>query len=359
MKFRRLILCLALVVACIGSVAWAQSVSVLPQSWQSTHYADHPLVGQVYNAKGKLVPAGQIVRQARLTRYVLLGEQHDNPDHHVIQANIIGALAGERHRPAVVFEMVPQRLAVEISKYDLAKDPQLDDFAKRLQWEERGWYSWDIYRPIALAAARNNLPMVAGNLNRDTTRLISKKGLSALDSDKQTTYGLTTPLSPPLKDQLLEELRDSHCNLLPEKTLPAMVKVQRARDGSLADAMIRASRKFGSILIAGNGHVRKDRAVPMILRQRLPGSQVVSLGQLSGDQGQQSREIKVRIPTSHNLAIAIIEVSPDRRSFADYELTGKSGEAQYDYVIFTPKFDTTDHCAAMREQFEKMKKTKP
>ncbi len=336
MNYRPLLILCALVFFCTGSATWAQPNLIFPETWQSDHNRDHPLVGQIFTAQGQAVPESFMMRQARLTRFVLLGENHDNPDHHIIQANIITALADEHHRPAVVFEMVPMRLADQLSKFDLVSDPQLDDFAKRLEWEKRGWYSWSIYRPIALAAANNNLPMIAGNLDRMTTREISSKGLSVLESSKQLAFGLKTPFSKDTEEEFMEELRRSHCDLLPQKALPAMVNVQRARDGSMADAMIRASQKFGAVLIAGNGHIRKDRGVPFVLRQN-----------------------KARIQESHNLAIALVEVSPEQPSFADYEFISKSGAAHYDFVVFTPKFDTTDHCAAMREQFKNMKKIKP
>jgi len=54
-----------------------------------------------------------------------------------------------------------------------------------------------------------------------------------------------------------------------------------------------------------------------------------------------------------------VEVSPHQLAFSDYHLVSESDEPHYDFVIFTPKFDLTDHCAALREQFTKMKKTKP
>jgi hypothetical protein len=190
-------------------------------------------------------------------------------------------------------------------------------------------------------------------------RKISQQGLSALSEAEKNAFNLKTSLPQNLRAELIDELRHSHCGLLPEKAFPAMVNVQRATDGSMADAMIRSSRNFGAILIAGNGHIRKDRGVPLILRQRLPGSQIVSLGNIANNSESQTREIKVRIPNSHNLTLGLIEVSRDQPAFADYELANKTGDWLYDFVIFTPKFDTTDHCLAMRQQILNMKKTTP
>ena len=347
MKVRSLLACFALVLSSLHLPAIAQSVSLVPTKWASSHYVNHPLVGQIYQANGKQISEDFLLKQAGQTRFVLLGEIHDNPDHHKIQANIISAIANQQRRPSIVFEMVPRRLAAQLGNFDLVNDPQLNEFAKRLEWEKRGWFSWDIYRPIALAAATNDLPMVAGNLDRTTTRKISKEGMSALDEAEQVTFGLDTSLPQILEEQLNEELRQSHCNLIPEKMLPSMVTVQRAKDGSMADAMIQADNEFGSVLIAGNGHIRKDLGVPFALRHRLGGSR--------GDSGKNDNQAT----GSNNLAIALVEVSSDLSKFADYALNSSTGEPLYDIVIFTPKFDTTDHCALMRAQFKKMKKNKP
>ncbi|MEP0942533.1 MAG: ChaN family lipoprotein [Rhizobiaceae bacterium] len=324
--------------------AWAQTQPILPSQWQSTHNAANSLVGQIYSGAGTPVSQQELMAATARANFVLLGENHDNPDHHLIQANILRVVTSSSRRPALVWEMVPQRLADQINKYDLTIDPQLNDYALRLEWEQRGWYSWDIYRPIALVAARAGLTMVAGNLDRSQTRDISKKGVEVLSSQQQAAFALTTPLAQQTQENLVEELRQSHCNLLPDRALPSMVTVQRARDGALADAMIRSSvgnESDGAVLIAGNGHIRNDRAAPFVLRQRLDGQ-------------------------ASSIAIAILEVAPGETDFADYiapssqEATAtKSVPPLYDFVIFTPKFDNTDHCAALHEQFKKMKKTKP
>ena len=99
--------------------------------------------------------------------------------------------------------------------------------------------------------------------------------------------------------------------------------------------MVRSATESGLVLIADNGYIRKDRAVPFILQHRI----------------QQQ--------VAQSLAIAITEVAAGQKEFADYGLFDNEESALYDFVLFTPKFDTTDHCAALREQFKNMKKTKP
>ena len=48
-----------------------------------------------------------------------------------------------------------------------------------------------------------------------------------------------------------------------------MVEAQRLRDAALADAVLRARNATGGksvVLITGNGHARRDRAVPFYLK---------------------------------------------------------------------------------------------
>ncbi len=328
-------------------------------NWQSSHYQDHKLAGKLYvpglNRPIDLSDGGQAIRRQILTsyaqaaRYVLIGEQHDNPDHHLIQAWLIDEIVKDGRRPSVVLEMVPQSYAAQISDYDLNKDPQLDDFAKRLDWEKRGWFSWDIYRPVGLAAARNGLRMVAGNLDRDRTRDISKRGTDALSQEERERFALNEAMDPKLRDGLAAELSGSHCGLLPKSALPSMALVQRARDGVMADAMIAAGSRNGSVLIAGNGHVRKDRGVPMVLAKRLPGHDDVTLE-------KDGTTRTVRTPRAQNFAIGLIEVQPGKNDPADYGLSNAQGTPLYDIVMFTPKADITDHCAEMRKRFAPEKK---
>ncbi|MGI9364847.1 MAG: ChaN family lipoprotein [Rhizobiaceae bacterium] len=356
-----ILIAVGILACCVSAApAKAQSSPLVPSEWTSQLHVDHPLIGKLFKGNGKPSHSKQLVKQAQLTRFVLIGEIHDNPDHHVIQANLIDAMASSSRgrRPSVVYEMVPRSLSREVARFDLTRDPKLDEFAKAVKWEERGWYSWDIYRPVALAAARNNLPMVAGNLDRELTRRISKTGWDALTQKQIEDFAVNTTLESNVENEFLDAIDLSHCGLMPRSVLPAMLKVQRARDGSMADAMIKSGLKFGSILIAGNGHVRKDRGVPLVLETLLPGAKTLKLGDLFGAAGTQtgSNSVQVRIPNAHNLAIGLIEVQPDRLSFADYELLSQDGAPIYDYVIFTPEFDDTDHCASLREQFKTTKK---
>ena len=66
-------------------------------------------------------------------------------------------------------------------------------------------------------------------------------------------------------------MREGHCDLLPEAQLPGMVRIQMARDQSMARTLAAAPRGRGQtvLLIAGGGHVLRSRGVPVYLPKNL------------------------------------------------------------------------------------------
>ena len=292
--------------------------------WQSSHFTTHPLVGTIVDHSGNTIDAEQLIDLVNQSQTVLVGEVHDNPDHHELQAALINTFKPKSERPVqIVIEMVPDRLQSELDRASLTNDPNLEKLGQSLEWEKRGWYSWAIYKPIFNAALLRKFKLTAGSLNRAKTREISKKGLLALTDEEQKTLGLNQPLTEIQTQSLRTDMKASHCGLMPDHALPAMALVQRARDGALARAM-NAQPAMNSILIAGNGHVRKDRGVPILLNDK------------------------------SSITIGLIEVSPNHTD-AEYYIISSEKSALYDFAIFTPKFDITDHCAEMRKKFKPKK----
>ncbi|HEY5896275.1 MAG TPA: ChaN family lipoprotein, partial [Burkholderiales bacterium] len=57
---------------------------------------DHPLVGRIWDARAaRFVPAEEVFDRAARARHVILGETHDNPEHHRLQLAVLNALGGQ------------------------------------------------------------------------------------------------------------------------------------------------------------------------------------------------------------------------------------------------------------------------
>jgi uncharacterized iron-regulated protein len=291
-------------------------------------HGDHPLAGRIWDVRGGRF-IEEVAFHAALTRahFVALGETHDNPLHHELQARAIAAMIAAGRRPALAFEML-----------DLAQQPQVDAaltsspphdadaLAKAVGWADTGWPDFALYRPVFATALAAELPIVAANLSRKQVRAVVKSGASTLTPAVRQLLERAGPLPEAAAQEIRDEMWESHCRELPRSMLDPFVTMQRARDAQLAERVL-AARGDGAVLIAGSGHARTDRAVPSYL----------------------SREA----PDRSRAAVAFLEVSEARRTPADYADVFGPGGLPFDYVVFTPAQQREDPCAGFRTPQEK------
>lgn len=90
---------------------------------------------------------------------------------------------------------------------------------------------------------------------------IIRGGLGAvIDAETMRGFKLDQPLDSALFEIQKEAIDNGHCNMLPASAFNGMVNAQVARDVWMAKT-IRNNASQGLILLAGNGHVRKDIGV--------------------------------------------------------------------------------------------------
>jgi len=296
--------------------------------WRSGTFSDHPLVGKIWSAtENRFVDQQELLEILLSAPVVLLGEKHDNADHHRLQARIVQTLVEKGKRPSLVFEMLTDaQTDAEQAIHDA--DIFWDELDKRLTWSDRGWPEWESYRQILGVARRSMLPVRAGNIPRSESRSVGHAGLDSLPRSDKNRLALDRALPKPARMALNRELLDSHCGYLPESALPAMSAVQMYRDARMAEAVLQATEAGRpAVLIAGAGHVRRDRAVPYFLNRRVPGLKTV--------------------------VIAIREVDESEKEPAAYAWYEDSDEPPlFDYVIFTPRLDDIDPCEKFKAQFK-------
>jgi uncharacterized iron-regulated protein len=324
---QRAMIALAATLASLG-VAAAQTLPPVPEAVAPLG-RDHPLAGQIVRlADGANTSPDRLIMAAAAQDFVLLGEKHDNPDHHRLQAWVIEALAASGRRPAVAMEMLDSDQAPALATH-LKRQPQdAAGLGSAVGWNARGWPNWSIYVPIADAALRAGLPIVAADMTGAERRTVGRHGVAGLEHEVRARLRPAPDFDPSQSRSLAQELRASHCDQLPEEALPRMIAVQWARDAHMATALIGATlleEVTGAVLIAGAGHVRIDRGVPWHLRHLAPARTVAVL--------------------------AFVEVDESRRGVDEYALAGK-----FEYAWFTPRVDDQDPCAKFRDSLQRLRR---
>ncbi len=313
-----------------GSLSAAQTELSNPAKWQSSVEVSHPLVGKIWSKKTNgFVDPATLLNDLKSKKFILLGETHDNPDHHQLQANVIEALVKLDRKPNLVIEMINVNQMRPLTLYRTQKTAKVTGIGAAVQWRQQGWPSWEIYLPIGEQTLAHDLRVFPGSAAPYMTRTLIKSNLKVLPEKAIEIFQLNKPLEPELKSALIEELKVTHCNHLPEKMIKPMSNIQRFRDAWMADVLIQAEDKDEpAVLIAGSGHTRTDRGVPWYLRKRGEKDNYLSIQFLAATKGQ--------------------------NTIAEMSDKDPSGKLTADYIWVTPDVARKDPC----EQFIKNMKVK-
>jgi len=187
---------------------------------------------------------------------LILGEQHDQPDHQAQAAGIVGGLAARGELAALVIEMAEQGRGTA----GLPRDADAAAVRVALAWS--GW-EWPVYEGVVMAAVRAGVPVLGGNLPRARLR------------EAMNDAGREALLDAAVRDKLTVAVREGHCDLLPASQEPGMVRVQIARDQTMAETVAVAMRPGRRVvLLTGAQHASRDRGVPLHLALRHGGPRV-------------------------------------------------------------------------------------
>jgi uncharacterized iron-regulated protein len=248
---RILLICLAsLLAACQVHYVAPPPPAIAPEG---RAHADLGVIRELASGR-TLTPQALVERLAAAPR-VLVGEQHDNPDHHALQLWLLRQLAAQRPQGSLLMEMLnpDQQAKVDAAQAaSRAGQPPADPY-QALSWQAN--WDWGVYGALVTYALRQPYPLLSANLDRTQIMQIYKQR-PTLSGEASTTQQVQATL--------LDDIRESHCGMLPEAQMPAMLAVQQQRDRRMAERLLAAPTP--ALLLAGAFHVRKDLGVPLHLK---------------------------------------------------------------------------------------------
>ncbi len=322
------IICLSLMISAGTGLSAGAEELTNPPAWKSDKETSHPLVGKIWSTSDKkFINPSELRQPLQNARFILLGELHDNPDHHWLQGAIINAMGQTKQKPAVVMEMIRVDQMRRVEAYLAQEKPKAEHFGIAVHWEANGWPDWQIYLPVGQAIVKNKLEIYPGMASRMLSSHLIKQDIFALPESQQEIFKINHPLEAGLRKALTDEVRDAHCGKLPEQVIEPMSDVQRFRDAFMADVMITAvnedqTNERKAILIAGAGHTRNDRGAPWFLKLRM-------------------KEIR---GNNKPLTIQFVEANPKAETVKDLAPLTPEGDIAADYVWVTPAKSRGNYC---------------
>lgn len=246
----------------------AASACLTPAAWHSLD-GERPRVARVMPLLGEIAKRDVI----------LLGEYHDQDDHHRWQAQVLAALHVQRPNMIIGFEMFPRRVQPALDRW-VAGELTVKEFLEQSEWAKVWNMPAELYVPLFEFARINGIRMVALNVDQELTRAIADKGWGAVPPGEREGVGRPAATPEAYRDYLFQVYREhpARKGQTDAKAAPSdvafgyFVESQTTWDRAMAEALARALNAGATadkplvVGIMGSGHIRFGHGVPHQLR---------------------------------------------------------------------------------------------
>jgi uncharacterized iron-regulated protein len=224
--------------------------------------------GQWFTPDGERTAAiaqPMLLKELAAKRVVLLGEHHDDADHHRWQLQVIAALQAQQPNLVIGMEMLPRHAQPVLDAWVSGKLTE-SELLTRTSWGRVWGFDPALYLPILHFARLNRVPVVALNVDRSVISDIGANGLSALPPERREGVGRPAAARQTYRDRLEAAFRE-HGSKATGGTaaFERFVEAQLFWDRAFAEALVAAANRPGAPLvigIMGSGHLADGDGVP-------------------------------------------------------------------------------------------------
>ena len=238
--------------------------------------------GQWVASNGKHWSNSSLIKKLSQSQVVLIGEDHENPEHHRMQLHTIAQVYAEQPDLALGFEAFPRSVQKVLDKW-VAGEIDEKTLINDTRWDEVWRFNKDYYLPMFHFARMNKIPMLALNVDRKLVSDVGNKGWDKVaESEKE---GISKPAAPSQDYiKVLAEVFSQHMpkhahgnadeqNELSEQDIneiannPSFQRFMQGQlvwDRAMAEAIaksIKQDKKSLVVGIMGAGHVMGDYGV--------------------------------------------------------------------------------------------------
>ena len=233
---------------------------------------------------GQKIEPGPLLAALARRSVVLLGEEHDNAEHHRWQLQMLASLHAYNPDLIVGFEMFPRRVQPALDRWASgALDVQA--FLKQSDWDTVWGFDPNLYLPLFHFVRQNRLSMIAINIDRALVARVMREGWAAVPADQRG--GLSDPASAvgdylnylagvivakqrlgaanrPRKEGT-RPIEPDLASVMESDEFKRFVAAQLTWDRAMAEALVEARRKRpGSLVVGvlGQGHAQFGHGVP-------------------------------------------------------------------------------------------------
>ncbi|MFN2247817.1 MAG: ChaN family lipoprotein [Candidatus Promineifilaceae bacterium] len=258
----------------------------------------------------------QLMPRLKDKKVVLLGEVHDQPEHHIWQFQMVSALSASNGDIAIALEAFPRRVQPILDRW-VAGELTRQQFLEQTDWFAVWGFAPELYMPLFEFARLNNVRMLAMNVDRSLVRKVGKSGWESVPIGERENVSEPAAPSSAYVDYLWDIFRnhpaaDSDSNTTSDALkregpeFQSFVRSQTFWDRAMADAIANEVREHPDrvvIAVLGSGHVQEGWGVA----HQLSSQGITDVGSLlpwaAGDECEEP---------SATVADAVFGIKPNR-----------------------------------------------
>ena len=213
---------------------------------------------------------------------IYIGETHDQPLDHMAQFEALKAMKIARgSKIAVGFEMLNQTLQPVLDEYAAGRLTE-EEFLSKADWKKEWGFDFNMYKPLFDFIVANKLRALALNVPKKVVGKIARSGLESLTPEEKQYLPEKVEITQHKKyNEYLKATFGSHGDSPMAKmfTLENYLASMAAWNEGMGDRIaqfLNANPGYAVLVIAGNGHVIYNAAIPASVKVRAPGARQVS-----------------------------------------------------------------------------------
>lgn len=261
---------------------------------------------RVYDTKRKrFVDLETMIGAIARADVAFLGEFHNDPGTHVLQAGILEGVARRRDdRIVLALEMFERDVQPKLDAYLADSLDETAFLAGSRPWPN---YPSD-YRPMVEIAKSRRWPVIAGNVPRRLASVVARRGLAALDSVPESDRPFLAAENSCPRDEYFRRFQEvmgdmsGHGMQLTPEQLETMVwrtyEAQCVKDEVMGESIARARAAHNTLVVHANGAFHSDYRLGTVerVRRRLPRARMtvvtfVPVSDLDAANGRERRRM--------------------------------------------------------------------
>lgn len=250
---------------------------------------------------------------------VIVGEQHDDANAHLVQQAVVAETIATWPGSAVSLEMLERDEQPIVDAYlrgEITKDEFVDRTESR-NWASKG--SWDgFYQPVIESARANHCPVVAANAPREYVRMARTEGyeaLEALPAEQRALFSLPERDPPETYRARFKDFMTGDGEPPADERVDEVLRSQRLWDATMADSVVRAMRDLPSgakvVHLVGQFHSEYDGGLVSEIQARAPLTRILTVTVQKGE----SRALRPEDRGKADIVVYGVRPAPEWRMF--------------------------------------------